>query len=79
MSISPAALASRWKGLDGDSTAAWFDPKYNEPFPHSFVQNDANNPGDFDQSHGTHTMGTMVGFDSLTTSSKDIFSSLSDQ
>ncbi len=62
---SHPALASKWKGLDGDSTAAWFDPKNNEPFPHTFNSNDANNPSDFDINHGTHTMGTMVGFDSL--------------
>ncbi|RKX18498.1 MAG: hypothetical protein DRP35_09185, partial [Candidatus Zixiibacteriota bacterium] len=62
---SHPALASKWKGLDGDSTAAWFDPKNNEPFPHSFNSNDANNPSKFDINHGTHTMGTMVGFDSL--------------
>ncbi|KAA3637864.1 MAG: T9SS C-terminal target domain-containing protein [Calditrichaeota bacterium] len=49
------ALAPRWKGLDGDSSAAWFDPTDNEPFPHIFTDCGCN------INHGTHTMGIMVG------------------
>lgn len=46
------ALYSRWKGLDGDSAAAWFDPRDGETFPHAVSGY-----------HGTHTMGIMVGDD----------------
>ena len=45
------ALQSKWKGNDGDSAAAWFDPVYNETAPH--VINGS--------PHGTHVMGIMVG------------------
>ncbi len=49
------ALIENWKGHDGDSAAAWFDPLDGESFPHLF----------FD-SHGTHVMGIMVGRDNST-------------
>lgn len=52
------ALSSRWKGNDGDSAAAWFDPIYNQKFPHNVPT--LSDPGPW---HGTHTMGIMVGFD----------------
>ena len=45
------AFASRWKGLDGDSAAGWFDPRDREPFPHPTQG----------ASHGTHTMGILTG------------------
>ena len=45
------ALFNSWKGHDGDSAAAWFDPRDGQPFPH-------NTRGDI---HGTHTMGIMIG------------------
>jgi len=46
------ALCNKWKGLDGDSAAAWFDPILDEPFPHTQP---------VDPNHGTHVMGIMVG------------------
>ena len=54
------ALYSRWKGLDGDSAAAWFDPVFHEKFPHKIT-----NCGysQCNSTHGTHTMGIMVGRD----------------
>ena len=52
------ALYSRWKGLDGDSAAAWFDPVDQLKFPHYFT-----GYGSTTASHGTHTMGIMVGAD----------------
>jgi bacillopeptidase F len=55
------ALHSRWKGLDGDSAAAWFDPVDKTSFPHAFLNIGGNVP-----SHGTHTMGIMVGADPST-------------
>ena len=47
------ALADRWRGLDAgvDPSAAWFDPTNGEAFPTD------------SGSHGTHTLGTMVGVD----------------
>ena len=54
------ALYSRWKGLDGDSAAAWFDPVGQQSFPHYF------SGGGVVPSHGTHTMGIMVGADPVT-------------
>ncbi|MEE8404569.1 MAG: S8 family serine peptidase [candidate division Zixibacteria bacterium] len=47
------ALFNNWKGHDGDSAAAWFDPRDGQSFPHNTL-------GD---AHGTHTMGIMVGHD----------------
>ncbi len=47
------ALYNSWKGHDGDSAAAWFDPRYGQSFPHNM----------FTGQHGTHTMGIMVGHD----------------
>ncbi|MCX6835474.1 MAG: S8 family serine peptidase [candidate division Zixibacteria bacterium] len=55
------ALYSRWKGLDGDSAAAWFDPVGQQSFPHAFT-----GYGGVVPSHGTHTMGIMVGADPVT-------------
>jgi serine protease AprX len=54
------ALYSRWKGLDGDSAAAWFDPVGQQSFPHYFTY------GGVVPQHGTHTMGIMVGADPVT-------------
>ena len=45
------ALASKWKGLDGDSSAAWFDPTTYTKFPYPVYGDD----------HGTHVMGILVG------------------
>jgi len=50
------ALASRWKGLDGDSAAAWFDPVYQQKAPHAISS------GGSTYWHGTHTMGIMTGY-----------------
>ncbi|MEW5922678.1 MAG: S8 family serine peptidase [Candidatus Zixiibacteriota bacterium] len=48
------ALYDKWKGHDGDAAAAWFDPIGMQPFPHVFAYLS-------DATHGTHTMGIMVG------------------
>lgn len=48
------ALKNNWRGLSGDTAAAWFDP-LNAPVP-------MDNNG-----HGTHVMGTMVGRDGADT------------
>ncbi len=47
------AFADRWRGLDPgvDPAAAWFDPVAGELFPTD------------SGSHGTHTLGTMIGDD----------------
>ena len=47
------AFADRWRGLDPgvDPSAAWFDPVGGEAFPTD------------SGSHGTHTLGTMLGDD----------------
>lgn len=50
------AIINNWKGLDGDSAAAWFDPRDREPFPHPVL----------DDNHGTHVMGILVGHDDNT-------------
>lgn len=55
------AIYSNWKGLDGDSAAAWFDPIGRQSFPHPL-----GNPVTSTYKHGTHTMGIMVGHDDLT-------------
>ncbi|MCP4709886.1 MAG: S8 family serine peptidase, partial [Planctomycetes bacterium] len=55
------ALFDSWKGHDGDSSAAWYDPFGKEPFPHFIPE-----AGPFLYKHGTHTMGTMVGHDDNT-------------
>ena len=52
------ALFSNWKGHNGDSAAAWFDPRDQEPFPHV--------PSGTSPTHGTHTTGIMVGHDDAT-------------
>ncbi len=52
------ALYNSWKGHDGDSAAAWFDPQDHESFPHI--------PYGYSSSHGTATMGIMVGHDDST-------------
>ena len=53
------ALYNSWKGHDGDSAAAWFDPRDGQSFPNA-------KPGGFPgtYAHGTHTMGIMVGHNS---------------
>ncbi len=48
------ALAGNWRGIHGDTAAAWFDP-LNAAAP-------MDNNG-----HGTHVMGTMVGHDGADT------------
>lgn len=47
------AFADRWRGLDDDVTAdaAWYDPVTSTDFPFDAA------------SHGTHTMGTIIGDD----------------
>jgi len=52
---SHSALVNNWKGQDGDSAAAWFDPRYEESFPH-VIGNDG---------HGTHVTGLAVGHDDI--------------
>lgn len=53
--IGHPALATRWRGLElgyaGNPQWAWFDPLTNTTVPQEFAAN----------SHGTHTMGTMLG------------------
>jgi subtilisin family serine protease len=50
------ALAGGWKGQDGNSSAAWFDPVFEETSP------DHQSTGDgITDNHGTHVMGIMVG------------------
>lgn len=56
------ALYSRWKGLDGDSAAAWFDPVFKQKFPHAITS-----IGGVVPYHGTHTMGIICGADPLPT------------
>jgi len=51
------ALVDSWKGNNGDSSAAWFDPIYDLPAPHT------QGSGYVPQNHGTHVMGIMVGHD----------------
>jgi subtilisin family serine protease len=58
------SLFDKWKGHDGDSAAAWFDPVGNEPFPHIFSNISA-------PEHGTHVMGIMVGQDDDALLNKD--------
>ncbi|MEP0829472.1 MAG: S8 family serine peptidase [bacterium] len=53
------ALIKNWKGHDGDSSAAWFDPIGQQSFPHTFGTGNS-------YEHGTHTMGIMVGHDDST-------------
>jgi bacillopeptidase F len=48
---SHPAVAARWRGLIADPAECWYDPSENEPFPHDYW------------THGTHTLGTMVGLD----------------
>ncbi|MDD5424996.1 MAG: S8 family serine peptidase [candidate division Zixibacteria bacterium] len=52
------ALKDRWKGLDGDSAAAWFDPYDNQSFPHTITNCGLSvcYPN-----HGTHVMGILTG------------------
>jgi subtilisin family serine protease len=45
------AFADRWRGLHADSAECWYDPAQSELFPHDYG------------SHGTHTLGTMIGDD----------------
>ncbi|MEA2030540.1 MAG: S8 family serine peptidase [candidate division Zixibacteria bacterium] len=52
------ALFNNWKGHDGDSAAAWFDPHDRESFPHILTGQST--------SHGTHVMGILVGHDDVT-------------
>ena len=52
------ALINNWKGHDGDSMAAWFDPLDQELFPHTI-------PG-ISTNHGTQSMGILVGHDDAT-------------
>ncbi len=64
------ALFDNWKGHDGDSSAAWYDPLGKQPFPHTlpeavFPHTTPTLPA-FLQKHGTHTMGIMVGHDDNT-------------
>ncbi len=56
------ALKHSWRGLDGDSLASWFDPAKNQLAPHSVP--DCGLTG-CNTNHGTHTMGIMVGVDTL--------------
>ncbi|MBK7142118.1 MAG: S8 family peptidase [bacterium] len=55
------ALQRSWRGKGGsrtDSLASWFDPVFHQTAPHTLN-------GSLSFSHGTHTMGTMVGLDSI--------------
>ncbi|HEX2896628.1 MAG TPA: S8 family serine peptidase [candidate division Zixibacteria bacterium] len=49
------ALYNSWKGHDGDSAAAWFDPSQGSSFPNPVLD-----------VHGTQVMGIMVGHDDVT-------------
>jgi bacillopeptidase F len=49
------ALFDSWKGHDGDSAAAWFDPAYGESFPHV--------ASEIRPEHGTWTLGAVCGRD----------------
>ncbi len=51
-----AGLSGTWKGTDGDSAAAWFDPIDKLKYPHLISSVDPSS-----RNHGTHTMGIMVG------------------
>ncbi|MEW5995025.1 MAG: S8 family serine peptidase, partial [Candidatus Zixiibacteriota bacterium] len=53
------ALINGWKGHDGDSAAAWFDPKDQESFPHVVTSG-------YSPNHGTHVTGLLVGHDEAT-------------
>ncbi len=58
------ALSGNWKGNNGNYAAAWFDPRYDgQQFPRTIPNCGYTlcNP-----SHGTHTMGSMVGCDDVT-------------
>ncbi len=56
------AFKSRWRGNDGDSAAAWFDPVFQQKFPHVVPTSLSN------YVHGTHVMGIICGkSDSVTT------------
>lgn len=55
------ALQRSWRGRGGsrqDSLASWFDPTAKQLAPHTFNNSYA-------PMHGTHTMGIMVGLDSV--------------
>jgi subtilisin family serine protease len=52
------ALRPRWKGLNGDSSAAWFDPVTHTTYPQVVA-------GGFPQ-HGTHVAGIVLGADPVT-------------
>jgi bacillopeptidase F len=52
------ALKSRWKGINADSAACWFDPLSPEKYPHVVS-------GSFPQ-HGTHVAGIALGRDTVT-------------
>ncbi|SYZ71993.1 putative Bacillopeptidase F [Candidatus Zixiibacteriota bacterium] len=55
---SHPALEGNWKGWDGNPAAAWYDPIGRQSFPHTLSV--ASDP-----SHGTETMGIMVGHDDV--------------
>lgn len=52
------ALKSRWKGINADSAACWFDPVTYTKYPQVVA-------GGFPQ-HGTHVAGIVLGRDSVT-------------
>ncbi len=54
------ALVNKWRGKDGDSLAAWFDPIGGEKAPHTY------NTTTSSYWHGTHVMGIMVGHSETT-------------
>ncbi|MDH3890339.1 MAG: S8 family peptidase [candidate division Zixibacteria bacterium] len=58
------ALSSNWKGNDGNHAAAWFDPRYDGQSTPRSISECGYSP--CNTSHGTHTMGTMVGHDTDT-------------
>lgn len=51
--------AARWKGLDGDWRAAWFDPVDQDTFPDQVT-------GSANTLHGTRVLGAAVGCDPVT-------------
>ncbi len=61
---STAYLHDNWKGLDGDSAAAWFDPAKQFTYPHSIPNCGYST---CNTKHGTHVMGIMVGHSSTDT------------
>jgi len=57
------ALYNQWKGLNADTSAAWFDPARFNPYPVHIHDCDV---GSCLPEHGTHVMGIILGIDNST-------------